>query len=413
MKFILTSDLHLGRCSSLPETGENIHEISAGDIWLKIADMALDPQEPADAILIAGDVFDGSSTPFTSKKLLNEGLKKLEGKNIKVIMVPGNHDAKRIKKTAESLNFDFVSIIGCGSKWEEYKFSDSLNIYGFGLGEKYLKSSPFSKKLKRDPDRKYILMLHGDYTASQGNYGPFSGDLSCDSIKNSLITLSGHIHKPFRKENFVNAGSPLAFDFGEKGHHGVFVLKLDDNDMSAVSLDFVPISPIYYGEKEIDLKEFDPDKKSLENILSENLPKEAEISYYRITLSGRVSKENQQVIENELEDLKNAGNEIYDGVYADTENIVNGTLRDYDLPALAAQKNAVGVAAGMLYAIEQNRFFDNEEYRNIFEEAKNDINDYVKDINPSYKYLPSLSDEEILVYIRKSLINILDRKEEN
>jgi len=86
MKFIHIADLHIGK--KLKEM--NLEE-DQRFILKQIAAIARD--ENADAVLIAGDVYDSGSPNGESSLLLDEFLTELLGSGIEIFMISGNHDS--------------------------------------------------------------------------------------------------------------------------------------------------------------------------------------------------------------------------------------------------------------------------------------------------------------------------------
>src|SRR5579862_8071207 len=96
-RILCTADLHLGRSSAcLGEAGGV--DTSAAGAWLRIARRAVDDR--ADAVSIAGDVFDGLGTYFESRKAFLAGLELLDRESIPVIAVAGNHDFEALPRFA-------------------------------------------------------------------------------------------------------------------------------------------------------------------------------------------------------------------------------------------------------------------------------------------------------------------------
>ena len=86
MKFLHTADLHLGKVlheiSLLEDQKHILKEI------IKIAE-----NEQADAVLLAGDIYDRSIPPVEAVSLLDEFLTELAKKGIMVLAISGNHDS--------------------------------------------------------------------------------------------------------------------------------------------------------------------------------------------------------------------------------------------------------------------------------------------------------------------------------
>jgi len=402
MKLICAADIHLGRVSSLPEDlSDRQDEFTSEKTLGRIIEYAIN--EDADAILVAGDIFDKSIYPFVSKKIFEHSIKPLVNKNIDLIIIPGNHDLKLLEQVVSNIkinpNFDFLKIIGCGCKWESIDYK-GLQIIGFGFDKDVYKDNPFDKlKSKILTNEKYLLMLHGDYTSNEGKYAPFRESLSSEFVQNSIITLIGHTHKFEEKEKYVSLGSPQALDFGEKGQHGIYVIDINEK-LNIEKREFVQLSNIYYDNISIEIKE----KDELSTLLYGLEKKLDDLTYYRLNLEGRVSKEKYNSLEEEWNDIFESNGYINDKIYIDVNNSLNNTLPDYDIDAMCEQKNAVGVIAQMIKSI------DNGTFTKIYE------NEYKKFKEESYNFLNKIQDneleeKEIIDYIKQSLIKFL--KNEN
>ena len=85
MKFLHTSDLHLGR--SL-----HSYDLSGAqrDMLNRIVDIAI--ERKVDAVLVAGDVYDRAFPPAEAVVQFEQFLARIRGANIAVVVVSGNHD---------------------------------------------------------------------------------------------------------------------------------------------------------------------------------------------------------------------------------------------------------------------------------------------------------------------------------
>lgn len=86
MRFIHTGDLHLGK---------RVHEQSMLDEQREALAFITDTakREKADALVIAGDVYDRSVPPVEAVELFDDFITELESAGIAVVAVPGNHDS--------------------------------------------------------------------------------------------------------------------------------------------------------------------------------------------------------------------------------------------------------------------------------------------------------------------------------
>src|ERR671937_1522256 len=86
MRFLHTSDWHVGRMirgrSRLDEFAAVLDEV-----------VAIARDQAVDAVLIAGDLFDGRASNAEAERLVFETLARLAAERIGVVALPGNHDS--------------------------------------------------------------------------------------------------------------------------------------------------------------------------------------------------------------------------------------------------------------------------------------------------------------------------------
>ncbi len=106
LRIIHVSDLHLGKKMSMIPIEEDQREVLSS-----IAGLA--EKESADAVLIAGDIYDSTTPANESYNLLSGFLTDLAGRGIKVYAVAGNHDsADKISYGSELFRRCGVHIVG-------------------------------------------------------------------------------------------------------------------------------------------------------------------------------------------------------------------------------------------------------------------------------------------------------------
>src|SRR5271165_235862 len=98
MKLLCTADLHLGRHSACLAPVDA--DISALGAWGRICIRAL--QARADAVVIAGDLFDSFGSWYESRDRFLTHLKPLHHADIPVVAVCGNHDYLATARLARS-----------------------------------------------------------------------------------------------------------------------------------------------------------------------------------------------------------------------------------------------------------------------------------------------------------------------
>src|SRR5205823_8519569 len=94
-RFVHTADVHLDsplRSLALrnPELGELIGNATRR-AFVNIVDLCL--SEQVNALLLAGDLYDGDQTSMKTARFLSDQLRRLDAAGIKVFIIRGNHDA--------------------------------------------------------------------------------------------------------------------------------------------------------------------------------------------------------------------------------------------------------------------------------------------------------------------------------
>ena len=242
MRFLHLSDLHLGK---------NVNEISMIDdqkyILEEIVQMAIDKK--ADAVLIAGDVYDRSVPSEEAVSLLDSFLNALIQAKIQVYMISGNHDSdERLQYGSELFRSNGLFIkgiydgnAGCETFADEY---GEIKIWMLP----YVKSSiaaHYHPELKCDtydaavrsavslcdvkPEERNIILAHQFVTAS-GKDPEQSGSETFDALQVGTIekvnadvfdsfdyAALGHIHRPQKvgRETVRYAGSILKYSRSE------------------------------------------------------------------------------------------------------------------------------------------------------------------------------------------------------
>jgi DNA repair exonuclease SbcCD nuclease subunit len=199
--------------------------------WKRIVDRALSDQ--VDAVVIAGDVFDGRGGYIESRQAFAEGVQSLGSKGIPVVAVAGNHDYDVLPLFAQSTYPNFY-LVGKRGKWEVIHVetpSGPLAFVGWSFTTEYVRQSQAELLTRGYESVPVIGVVHGDL-APQSDYHPI--DLANLTGKADAWVL-GHIHKPWDvSPSVVYPGSPQALDFGpgERGAHGVRILEISDGAVS-------------------------------------------------------------------------------------------------------------------------------------------------------------------------------------
>lgn len=242
MKLLHTSDWHLGK-KLFKES--RLEEQKYFLEWLTLTI----EQNQVDTLVIAGDIFDSPNPPHDAVTLYFNFLEEISKKNIKIIIIGGNHDSglfldapKKILKDRNILVYGQINIIpeeniiyeeDCGivllpyfRNFELYQYGNHFQIES--NEEFYLESLQhfLESTFEKIKQKKYKLLfshhLFGIYQASGSEVAiALSGvdSIPLELIKDFDYVGLGHIHRPQllkKSRPIVNySGSPIPMRFSE------------------------------------------------------------------------------------------------------------------------------------------------------------------------------------------------------
>lgn len=233
MKLLHIADLHLGkRVCEYPMLEDQ------RAILREICDMARN--EGADAVLIAGDVYDRPVPSQEATSLLSDFLCDLSAMGVTVCLIAGNHDsAERLDFCAELLRTGGVYIAGeCRGAAETLmleKGEEKVAIHMISharpvalrpfLGEEVSDSADALQAMINKIDFSaapcHILLAHAFVTGAQSSESEQVVVGTVDGVPLSLFdpfdyVAMGHLHRPQTLGKKVRyAGSPLCYSFSE------------------------------------------------------------------------------------------------------------------------------------------------------------------------------------------------------
>ncbi|AMG08475.1 exonuclease SbcCD subunit D [Vibrio parahaemolyticus] len=248
MKFIHTSDWHLGR---------QFHNVSLLEDQQAVLEQLIQYIEnnPVDAVIVAGDVYDRSVPPTIAIELLNRVVKQICGElNTPMILISGNHDgAERLGFGSEQMKRSGLHII---INFEdmltpvviETKAAGHVAFYGMPYNDpeqvRYVYKEPVSThdeahKLLAEKiteqfqsEHRNILISHCfvDGAIESESERPLSiggsDRVSHEHFLNFDYVALGHLHQPQKKgEEYIRySGSLMKYSFGEQNQKKGFTL---------------------------------------------------------------------------------------------------------------------------------------------------------------------------------------------
>lgn len=232
MKVILFSDLHAHQFKEFSHVtggGINSRLHSCLDIISQISDYA--SKHSIDSVVFGGDLFHTRPSVDTlTYNLTITALVKL-AKDVKLYIIPGNHDCYSKDDKYHSLEIlkHQENIVVLDGKVNKAKLSSDVILHSVGYNDSVdvVKEGVEEAFLNRQGDGTNILLLH---TEIQGSITPTGYKFEEGIKSNSLTkkfdwTFCGHIHKYQKfKKNVFNIGSPIQHDWGDKGDKKGFLV---------------------------------------------------------------------------------------------------------------------------------------------------------------------------------------------
>lgn len=263
MKFLHLSDLHLGKQMNdlclLPDQEAILQQI-----------LSLAETEQADAVLIAGDVYQRSTPQAEAMALFDRFVSALAEKGKKVFVISGNHDsalrisyfASLVKQAGVHVTENFDGRLQSSSLQDRdgevvlwmLPFVRPAQVKRFLPEEKIVTCQDAVAAVIRraaiDPKKRNVLIAHQFIAGSETCDSEEHMVGGLDAIDASVFDVFdyvalGHIHKAQKvgRETLRYAGSPLKYSFSECNHHKSVTL-VDLQEKGQVQLRRLPLYPL-------------------------------------------------------------------------------------------------------------------------------------------------------------------------
>lgn len=235
-RFVHAADIHLDsplRSLALrdPELASLIGNATR-KAFVRIVDLCLDEQ--VDALLLAGDLYDGEQTSMKTARFLAEQLRRLSDAGIQTFIIRGNHDAlSRITK--ELVLPESVKVFGGRAEAVPVKRDAGafpVVVHGLSFTHPQAPESLLSKYKPPVPDALNIGLMHTSLAGAPGHdvYAPCSlADLHGTEFRYWAL---GHVHKRMVSEGpctVVMPGIPQGRDINEAGAKSATLVTIHDD----------------------------------------------------------------------------------------------------------------------------------------------------------------------------------------
>jgi len=344
-RFIHCSDLHIDspfkKLGGVDDAMRERLRAATLDAFGRIVDLAL--SERADAVVIAGDVFDGEDKSLQAQFRFRDQLKRLAGAGIPAFIAHGNHDP--LDSWSRTLDWPAGVHVFPGDRVTSISVERNgetvAQISGISYPKKEVLDNlvPYFKDI--DPAVPSVAVLHANVggNPNHDNYAPCSlEDLT--AVKVDYWAL-GHIHQPQvlkeARPAVVYSGNPQARQFREGGEKGCYLVALTPGQPPQIQ--FHAVDVVRYLRDTLDVTACDTLDALVESVQSACREQLERIGrrhlVLELTLTGRTA------VHGDLQDETNLG-ALRDAVLTGFENATQSlwleleadTTGFYDLDAL-------------------------------------------------------------------------------
>jgi len=268
MNIAITADIHLKEQNETPDRYNTVENIFNECISKQIT-----------TLLIAGDTFDKDFFQYQSFDKICEKFK-----DIKVLIIPGNHDIGIKQEFFTSSNIEIINSIS------QKTFDGVPFLFIPYISTKTMDEILIEFISKNKPDN-WVLVGHGDYISTNwqtnlyepGTYMPLSA--AAINKYNPVKVFLGHIHKTgnFGKKVYY-PGSPFPLNITETGKRQFIIYATETN---TITNQFIQTEKIHFIEEILTFpveNEIDLIKKQIDQIIKNWELSNEELHYVKLRL---------------------------------------------------------------------------------------------------------------------------------
>lgn len=268
-RFVHTADIHLDsplRSLSLrnPDLAELIGNATRQAL-VAIVDLCL--EEQVNALIIAGDLYDGDQTSMKTARFLASQMERLHQAGIAVYKIRGNHDALS-KITAELILPPSLKVFNGRGETVEIRHGDlDIVLHGISFAKPHAPESLLSKYRRPAPDTVNIGIMHTSLAGASGHdlYAPCSvADLHEWGFDYWAL---GHIHARSQHagdRTVIMPGMPQGRDINEAGEKTVTLVTVGDD--RSITVEERPTSIAQFERISVDLSPVESWRDAIERI---------------------------------------------------------------------------------------------------------------------------------------------------
>ena len=271
IKFVHAADLHLDSpfkqigSEALPHVADALVQATF-KAYERIIDLCIDQR--VDALLVAGDVYDGADRSLRAQRAFISGLERLDEAGIRSFVCHGNHDPL----DGWEANLDYPP--GChrfGIEWESVPVfledPERAVVTGISYPTREVREN-LAAGLRAAPGPFQIGLLHANVggNPAHDSYAPCSvDDLSRSGIDYWAL---GHVHtrEVLRDASptVIYPGNPQGRHPNERGARGVYVVEVGDD--RSVHPQFHPVDVVRWEQLDLDISELRSEQDLLDEL---------------------------------------------------------------------------------------------------------------------------------------------------
>ena len=259
LRFVHAADLHLdspftGLRAIAPDEVSSALRSATFDVYDRIVELCI--EERVDALLVAGDVYDGADRSLRAQLKFVDGLRRLDAAGIRSFICHGNHDPldgweARLDLPAGCVRFG-PEVTGAPV------FPDDpgrATVYGISYPRREVREnlSPHFRDLPSGGFNIGLLHANVGGNPDHDSYAPCSvADLEETGIDYWAL---GHVHtrEVIRRQgpSIVYPGNPQGRHPNEPGERGVYLVEVDES--GDVELEFRALDAVRWERRDLDI----------------------------------------------------------------------------------------------------------------------------------------------------------------
>ncbi len=272
LRFIHAADLHLdspfrGIRAAVPGNVARALYSATFDSYRNIVDLCI--SESVDALLVAGDIYDGADRSLRAQRAFLEGLRRLDAAEIRSFVCHGNHDP--LDGWEARLTYP-DSCHRFGAEFEAVPIFPDAPERGLVYGISYPTRDVYENLVARlgqvDAGAFTIGLLHANVGGNPDHdlYAPCSLD---DLAQSGIYYWAlGHVHTRQvlreRAPTVVYPGNPQGRQPNEPGARGVYLVEVDVD--GSIRLDFRATDTVRWEQASIDISAMENEQDLIDAI---------------------------------------------------------------------------------------------------------------------------------------------------